>query len=529
MVDATGTTTYSYDNDDRLTSYQNGAGATVSYSYDPAGNVTAIVYPNGKTVTQSYNTMSELASVTDWNNQTTSFALRPRRQPNRHHLPQRDRRHPHLQHRRPAHQHRRHPSSHQPAQLRLHPRPRRAHQRRDRHRHPQPRHHQLHLQQAQPAHRRQHQHLQLRPRQQPHHRPRRHQPNLQRRRRTLLDRYRQRHLHHPTQPGPPPTPTTTKATAPEPPPQPAVPPATAGTNPASSPPSPHPPAAPPATPTTPTASSKPKPPAAPPPATPGTPKPTYPNSSADATNYYIYGNGPGPIEQINTTTGTTSYLLTDQLGSTRALTNSAGTPTANYTYDPWGNTTATTGTPTTPFLYAGQYKDPATGLYYLRARWYDPATGQFLSLDPQVATTNAPYNYASDDPIDQTDPSGLNGEESRTTNKYYAILEVKGRGNWVSQVFMLYENYQTAPVDVWMRLYVKPPGRRPLIPIIEEYAFLGRAERGWVFGQYVTIGEAAFWNYKLDSVTAEVSELAEYSNSTQSVTGICDSYCPKQI
>ena len=77
MTDASGTTSYNYDNDDRLISYQNGAGAAVGYTYDGNGDVTDIVYPNGKTVTQAYNRTGELASVTDWNNNTTSFRYDP--------------------------------------------------------------------------------------------------------------------------------------------------------------------------------------------------------------------------------------------------------------------------------------------------------------------------------------------------------------------------------------------------------------------------------------------------------------------
>jgi RHS repeat-associated protein len=135
-------------------------------------------------------------------------------------------------------------------------------------------------------------------------------------------------------------------------------------------------------------------------------QPGLPLLLADATNYYLYATGTGPIEQINTTTGTTTYLLADQLGSTRAITDSSANVTAAITYDPWGNQTATTGTVSSPFLYADQYKDPASNLYYLRARWYDPQTGQFTSLDPDTVQTNAPYNYAENNPVNRVDPSG---------------------------------------------------------------------------------------------------------------------------
>jgi RHS repeat-associated protein len=135
-------------------------------------------------------------------------------------------------------------------------------------------------------------------------------------------------------------------------------------------------------------------------------QPSLPLLLSDGTNYYIYGTGPGPIEQINTTTGAASYLLSDQLGSTRALTDSPGNLAATYIYDAWGNETGATGTTTTPFLYAGQYHDPASGLYYMRARWYDPTNGQFLSQDPEVAGTQAPYNYGNNNPVNEMDPSG---------------------------------------------------------------------------------------------------------------------------
>jgi RHS repeat-associated protein len=62
---------------------------------------------------------------------------------------------------------------------------------------------------------------------------------------------------------------------------------------------------------------------------------------------------------------------------------------------------------TNPFMFAGQYFDSDSGLYYLRARYYDPSTGQFLSRDPLVDLTREPYGYVHDNPLNFTDPSGL--------------------------------------------------------------------------------------------------------------------------
>jgi RHS repeat-associated protein len=72
----------------------------------------------------------------------------------------------------------------------------------------------------------------------------------------------------------------------------------------------------------------------------------------------------------------------------------------------YGNLAASTGVASTPFGYAGEYTDP-TGLIYLRARYYDPATGQFLAIDPNIDTTHQPYLYAGGNPINFTGPTGL--------------------------------------------------------------------------------------------------------------------------
>jgi RHS repeat-associated protein len=58
-------------------------------------------------------------------------------------------------------------------------------------------------------------------------------------------------------------------------------------------------------------------------------------------------------------------------------------------------------------LIVGAYTDPETGLLYLINRYYDPATAQFLSVDPAVDVTQQPYAYVGDNPLNQTDPSGL--------------------------------------------------------------------------------------------------------------------------
>ncbi len=60
----------------------------------------------------------------------------------------------------------------------------------------------------------------------------------------------------------------------------------------------------------------------------------------------------------------------------------------------------------TPLRWAGQYQDQ-TGLYYMQARYYDPQTAQFLTSDPLAPLTGQPYSYTGANPVNFTDPSGL--------------------------------------------------------------------------------------------------------------------------
>jgi RHS repeat-associated protein len=136
---------------------------------------------------------------------------------------------------------------------------------------------------------------------------------------------------------------------------------------------------------------------------------TVPQLLADSANAYIYTAGGAPAEQVNLSTGTVTYLVTDLLGSVRGTVNSGGSLTGTTAYDAWGNPLTSGGlTATTPFGYAGSYTD-ATGLVYLLNRYYDPVTGQFTSVDPLVDTTGQPYAYADGNPVIVTDPDGRSG------------------------------------------------------------------------------------------------------------------------
>ncbi|HEX5927302.1 MAG TPA: RHS repeat-associated core domain-containing protein [Baekduia sp.] len=126
----------------------------------------------------------------------------------------------------------------------------------------------------------------------------------------------------------------------------------------------------------------------------------------DGPTAYITGPYGLPLEQIDAG-GTARWFHRDQLGSTTSLTNAAGATVQSYSYDAYGQLTSATPTVENPFRYAGQYTDDKTGFQDLRARYYDPATGQFLSRDPLEDSTLQPYAYADNNPTNATDPTGL--------------------------------------------------------------------------------------------------------------------------
>ena len=106
--------------------------------------------------------------------------------------------------------------------------------------------------------------------------------------------------------------------------------------------------------------------------------------------------------------GTTSFYLFDGLGSTTQLANSTGSVTDSYLYDSFGNILLTSGSTTNPFRFVGRlgyYYDTDLAKYYLRARFYDPDGGRFVSRDPVL--DEADYRYCDNGPTFRQDPFGL--------------------------------------------------------------------------------------------------------------------------
>jgi RHS repeat-associated protein len=134
-------------------------------------------------------------------------------------------------------------------------------------------------------------------------------------------------------------------------------------------------------------------------------------TAGTVTRQYTYG-----LQRISQTqqianAWTPAFYGYDGAGTVRLLTDSTGTVTDTYDYDAWGNTVDTTGSTPNVYLYRGEQYDPDLGLYYLRARYFNPLSGRFLTRDPEAGRIKVPatlnrYLYGNGDPIGRVDPSG---------------------------------------------------------------------------------------------------------------------------
>jgi len=122
---------------------------------------------------------------------------------------------------------------------------------------------------------------------------------------------------------------------------------------------------------------------------------------------YVYG-----LERISQNRGgAITFYVADGQGSTRQLTNASGAVTDSWLFDAFGNIESRTGATENQFLYVGEQWNPNVGFYYNRARWLNPETGRFVSVDPWAGDPQSPvslhrYLYANSSPMLYVDPTG---------------------------------------------------------------------------------------------------------------------------
>jgi len=127
---------------------------------------------------------------------------------------------------------------------------------------------------------------------------------------------------------------------------------------------------------------------------------------SDSENTYTYGIG--RISQQNG--AATEYFLGDALGSVRQMVDGAGQVTLVKSYEPYGSVVSSAGSGASAYGFTGEQQD-VSGLVYLRARYYAPWDGRFVSRDEWEGVSTRPVSYhrwvyGDGNPVNVTDPSG---------------------------------------------------------------------------------------------------------------------------
>ncbi len=140
----------------------------------------------------------------------------------------------------------------------------------------------------------------------------------------------------------------------------------------------------------------------------------YDGATGTLQNRFVYGTSlDEPLLQVSAA-GVVSYFHHDRIGNVIATSDSSGAVTNRYKYSPYGESPGIAGT---SFGFQGQRYDSETGLYYFKHRQYSAKLGRFLQPDPigYRAGMNL-YAYVGNDPLDHTDPYGLQSFEGATGN-----------------------------------------------------------------------------------------------------------------
>src|SRR5262249_37938414 len=129
--------------------------------------------------------------------------------------------------------------------------------------------------------------------------------------------------------------------------------------------------------------------------------------------------------------GQPSFYVFDGHSGVRMLTDAAGAVTDRYTYDAYGVPLRSMGSTVNPYRYRGEQTDAGLGWQYLRARYYDPATGRFVSTDPSEGVLTEPeslhrYLYANASPVGHVDPSGRQRDLISVTVALLALTALPG-------------------------------------------------------------------------------------------------------
>ncbi|MFD1177720.1 toxin C-terminal domain-containing protein [Paenibacillus puldeungensis] len=164
---------------------------------------------------------------------------------------------------------------------------------------------------------------------------------------------------------------------------------------------------------------------------------------------YIYDLNGRLWSRVDQATGEVQYYQFNGHGDVVGLTDSQGKQLNTYTYDIWGNPETTEETVPNVFRYAGEYWDSTTKLQYLRARWYDPNAGRFVSKDSYEGSIDNPlslnrYSYVENNPLMYTDPSGNFKFKPYDVQEITSLLDdarVKSKFSKKNKYYQVYKDF----------------------------------------------------------------------------------------
>ena len=184
------------------------------------------------------------------------------------------------------------------------------------------------------------------------------------------------------------------------------------------------------------------------------------NATGGLIRTYTFGPGVDNLLALTVHTGTaakTYFALSDHLGSVHAMVDESGTIVESYRFDAWGRVlgvyngsgnTLTESAIGNRILWQGREYSWKTGLYYFRARWYDPITGRWMSNDPiGISGGLNQYCFCGNNPVNFTDPMGL-----QDLGSLPAAFGITGDPSaWALQVWAETQNDVRTPNDLWRK------------------------------------------------------------------------------
>jgi RHS repeat-associated protein len=220
------------------------------------------------------------------------------------------------------------------------------------------------------------------------------------------------------------------------------------------------------------------------------------STSAGNTQRFVYG-----LDLLATQdeTNAWSFYHYDSLGNVRHMSNESGQGTIAYQYDAFGAVRNQVGNSDNPFTFAGGQVDESINLLFLRARYYDPEIGRFLSTDPMpdvpgVNQTLNPYLYALNNPINAKDPSGKSSLDRSGYSRSPSILGMTSKASYANPNAAYYQHSDVQhaayidPTPDWFTNFKNHYGKAKDI--------LGHAEKhsGWGAGILEVLGESKLSN-----------------------------------